>query len=82
MCNLCGKCSDFCKFNAILSAKNTILVFSESCHNCGSCYIVCPTKAVSYQKREIGKIHEGIGINNINLIKMLLKQFLILKYRH
>ena len=35
-CMLCGKCGDLCKFNAIIPAKNTVLVFKESCHSCGN----------------------------------------------
>ncbi|BDU50362.1 ATP-binding protein [Haliovirga abyssi] len=58
-CTLCGKCGDFCNFNAIIPAKNTVLVFQESCHSCGGCKMVCPTGAITYSKREIGKIYEG-----------------------
>ena len=58
-CTLCGRCGDFCKFNAIIPAKNTVLVFKESCHFCGGCEIVCPTEAIKYEKREIGKIIKG-----------------------
>lgn len=66
-CILCGKCGEFCRFNAIIPAKNTILVFKESCHDCGGCEIVCKAGAISYDKREIGKIYEGIG-KDYNLI--------------
>ena len=58
-CMLCGKCGDLCKFNAIIPAKNTVLVFKESCHSCGGCQLVCPNDAISYEKREIGEIRKG-----------------------
>jgi len=58
-CNLCGKCGDFCKFNAIIPAKNSVLVFKESCHSCGGCEMVCKADAIKYEKREIGKIIKG-----------------------
>lgn len=58
-CTLCGKCGDFCNFNAIIPAKNTVLVFKESCHSCGGCELVCPSNAITYQKRNIGIIKKG-----------------------
>ena len=58
-CNLCGECGNFCRFNAIIPAKNTVLIFEESCHDCGGCRIICKQKAISWEKREIGKIFTG-----------------------
>ena len=58
-CNLCGECGDFCKFNAVIPAKNTVLIFEESCHDCGGCGVICKQKAISWEKREIGKIFTG-----------------------
>ena len=59
LCNLCGKCGDFCNYNAIIPAKNQVVVFSESCHDCGGCKLVCPTGAITYKNREVGKIFKG-----------------------
>lgn len=58
-CTLCGRCGDFCRYNAIIPAKNQVLVFRESCHDCGGCRVVCPADAIEYKKREIGKIFSG-----------------------
>jgi MinD superfamily P-loop ATPase len=66
-CNLCGDCGDFCNFNAILPAKNRVLVFKEICHACGGCAIVCSKNAISYKQREIGAIHEGRSTQGINV---------------
>jgi MinD superfamily P-loop ATPase len=66
-CNLCGDCGDFCNFNAILPAKNRVLVFKEICHACGGCAIVCSKNAISYKQREIGAIHEGQSTQGINV---------------
>jgi len=66
-CNLCGDCGDFCNFNAILPAKNRVLVFKEICHACGGCAIVCSKNAISYKQREIGVIHEGLSTQGINV---------------
>lgn len=67
LCNLCGKCGDFCNYNAIIPAKNTVLVFKESCHDCGGCKIICSQNAISYKEREIGKIHSSKTNFNLNL---------------
>ena len=58
-CTLCGKCGDFCRFNAIISSRKKVLVFEESCHDCGGCEIICNSKAISYKEREIGNIFSG-----------------------
>lgn len=58
-CNLCGKCGDFCRFNAIIPSRKKVLVFEESCHDCGGCEIICDCKAITYKKREIGNIFSG-----------------------
>ncbi len=55
-CTNCGKCSDVCQFNAIITAKNKVLVFPELCHGCGSCTYFCPTKAITETPKTIGKI--------------------------
>ncbi len=58
-CTLCGECGNFCKFNAIIPAKNRVVVFPESCHSCGGCELVCKAQAISWEDRDIGKIFKG-----------------------
>jgi MinD superfamily P-loop ATPase len=72
LCTLCGKCGDFCNYNAIIPAKNQVVVFSESCHDCGGCKLVCPTVAITYKKREVGKIFKGKTKYNTELYYGLL----------
>ncbi len=59
-CNFCGKCSDFCAYNALAVVPSDVLVFPELCHSCGGCELVCPQDAISWSKRAIGKIEHGV----------------------
>lgn len=59
ICDYCGKCSDFCAYNALAVVPNNILVFSELCHSCGGCELVCPKKAITWDKRAIGIVEHG-----------------------
>ncbi|MCK5387907.1 MAG: ATP-binding protein [Candidatus Izimaplasma sp.] len=68
LCNYCGKCGDFCNFNAIIPAKKKILVFQDLCHDCGGCAMVCPNEAISYIDKEVGVIyHTQIKENKLFL---------------
>ena len=58
-CDYCGKCSDFCAYNALAVVPSKALVFPELCHSCGGCKIVCPKSAISWDNRVIGKIEHG-----------------------
>jgi MinD superfamily P-loop ATPase len=70
-CNFCGKCSDFCQYNAIAVVPDKILVFPELCHGCGGCSLVCPEDAISEEPRVIGVI-EGGKSNNLEFFQGLL----------
>jgi len=66
-CTFCGKCAEFCQFNAISVLEDNVLIFKELCHYCGGCKIVCPNDAISESKRSIGKIEMG-NLNGIEFI--------------
>ena len=59
-CDFCGKCSEFCAYNALAVVPSNVLVFPELCHSCGGCELVCPQDAISWSKRVIGKIEHGV----------------------
>ncbi|HPN84168.1 MAG TPA: ATP-binding protein [Victivallales bacterium] len=58
-CDNCGRCAEFCQFNAIASLGTRTLVFPELCHSCGGCMKVCPKGAISEKDRLIGTIRSG-----------------------
>jgi len=70
-CDFCGKCSEFCEYNALAVVPSDALVFPELCHSCGGCGLVCPQNAISWDKRIIGKIEHGV-INDFDFYHGLL----------
>ncbi|MFW6121850.1 MAG: ATP-binding protein [Petrotogales bacterium] len=58
-CDYCGRCSDFCAYNALAVVSLKVLVFPELCHSCGGCELVCPKDAVSWNERIIGRLEHG-----------------------
>jgi MinD superfamily P-loop ATPase len=58
-CDYCGKCAEVCEYNAIVVAKNKVLIFSELCHSCGGCVLLCPRNAFSEKGREVGHLELG-----------------------
>jgi MinD superfamily P-loop ATPase len=58
-CDYCGKCSEFCAYNALAVIHSNILVFPELCHSCGGCELVCPRDAINWKKQVIGRIEHG-----------------------
>jgi MinD superfamily P-loop ATPase len=61
LCNHCGKCAEFCEYNALFVSPQKVLIFPELCHSCGGCVIVCPVRAIVEEKRQIGIIKMGVS---------------------
>jgi len=59
LCDHCGKCSEFCEYNALFVGAEKVLVFHELCHSCGGCIFVCPRKAISEETRNVGTLKFG-----------------------
>jgi len=58
-CTYCGKCAEVCAYNAIAVLKDSVLVFSELCHGCGGCSLLCPEQAIKEKGKRIGVIEFG-----------------------
>ncbi|MBN1540212.1 MAG: ATP-binding protein [Candidatus Thermoplasmatota archaeon] len=58
-CTYCGKCSDFCQYNAISVIGEKLLFFKELCHGCGGCRIICPVDAITETDHHIGIIENN-----------------------
>jgi len=58
-CNSCGKCSEFCQYNALAVVQSDVIFFPELCHGCGGCMLVCPEEAITEENRIIGVLEGG-----------------------
>lgn len=58
-CTFCGKCSEFCQYNALAIFPQDALVFKDLCHGCGGCTILCPENAIKEKKKCVGIIESG-----------------------
>ena len=58
-CTFCVRCAEACRYNALAVVREQVLLFSELCHGCGTCSLVCPEGAVREVPEVIGLIEEG-----------------------
>lgn len=58
-CNGCRKCVSFCRFHALIYIKEKPMVFTEVCHSCGGCLMVCPEQAITEVPKQIGSVFAG-----------------------
>jgi MinD superfamily P-loop ATPase len=59
-CDGCGRCSRFCKFNAIACFGAAPYISPELCHACGGCVRVCPQRALRDVPHRIGAINTSV----------------------
>jgi MinD superfamily P-loop ATPase len=67
LCDHCGKCADFCQYNALFVGSDKVLVFQDLCHSCGGCTLVCPKEAISEEQHQIGTLKLG-STGNLELV--------------
>lgn len=58
-CIGCKECVNACRFHALMYIKEKPMVFSEVCHSCGLCQMVCPTGAVLEAEKAVGVLESG-----------------------
>ena len=63
-CNSCGKCAEFCQYNAIASLPSGVMLFPNLCHGCGGCTLVCPKDAITEEERSIGILERSVDENS------------------
>ena len=58
-CIGCRECVKHCRFNALIYIKKKPMVFTEVCHSCGLCSLVCRENAISEVERPLGALEIG-----------------------
>jgi MinD superfamily P-loop ATPase len=59
LCTYCGRCAEVCAYNALAVVKEAVLFFSELCHGCGACRLLCPETAIRETGKRIGVLESG-----------------------
>ena len=67
-CTRCGQCAEVCAYNAIAVLGEHVLTFPQLCHGCGACSYLCPEKAISEEKREMGVVEWG-GADGVDFVQ-------------
>jgi MinD superfamily P-loop ATPase len=70
-CIYCGRCRDYCSYNAIflLEGIKTIRVIDDLCHGCGACSYACQSDAITTKERSLGVISRFITGDNSSIIE-------------
>ncbi|MFA5848274.1 MAG: ATP-binding protein [Bacteroidales bacterium] len=57
-CTFCGKCLEYCSYNAIFMLRDMkiIRILEDLCHGCGACSVACKYDSVSEKDISLGKI--------------------------
>jgi MinD superfamily P-loop ATPase len=58
-CTFCGKCHEYCNYNAIfiLPPMKIINVIEDLCHGCGACSVACRYDAITEKPVSLGKVN-------------------------
>jgi len=58
LCVFCGKCFNYCNYNAIvyLPANHFIQVVEDLCHDCGACLVACKFDAITEKEKQLGTV--------------------------
>jgi MinD superfamily P-loop ATPase len=54
LCQLCGRCDEVCRFDAIVPAEDTYRVDPLACEGCASCVYQCPEDAIHMEEQQAG----------------------------
>lgn len=74
-CVFCGKCSEYCNYNAIfiIPPSRVIKVLEDLCHGCGACFVACENKAITKKIVFLGKVTKFKYSENASIIEAKMK---------
>lgn len=74
-CTFCGKCYEYCNYNAIffLGEQRMIRVLEDHCHGCGACSVACEDGAITEKDDLLGTVAQYSISPNSSLIEARMK---------
>jgi MinD superfamily P-loop ATPase len=54
LCQLCGRCDEVCRFEAVIPGDDTYRIDPLACEGCASCVYQCPEKAIHSEEQQAG----------------------------
>lgn len=57
-CLFCGRCADYCEYNAIIVVPESryIRLLSDLCHGCSACSVACTSGAITDSETTVGQV--------------------------
>jgi MinD superfamily P-loop ATPase len=70
-CTFCGKCHEYCNYNAIfiLPPSKIIDVIEDLCHGCGACLAACDYDAISEKPVSLGNVTSYTYKKSLSLVE-------------
>jgi len=70
-CTYCGKCHDYCVYNAIflLPPTKVIKVIEDLCHGCGACSYACKDGAITEKAVSLGQVNSYLTNSGYKIIE-------------
>lgn len=59
VCNNCGQCINYCRFEAISLINGKYVISETACDGCKLCSRVCPVKAISMYENDNSRMYSG-----------------------
>lgn len=74
-CVYCGKCAEYCSYNAIFFVEDAriIQVMDDLCHGCGACFVACEYDAISPKDDLLGTVSTFQVSEKARLIESRMK---------